>query len=140
MRAKSIKAFLLVGLFVMISCQSSGQVLKFNTTQVTTCEKLSDGSWGPWADAVEVTQAVVVNFDKAVITVASSPKQVYDIVEAEDQIQDANGDDFFTFICEDDDGDACRVVLSVMHSQGGRPLLTVEYDDVMLLYAMTEAE
>ena len=140
MGTKSIKAFLLFGLFLLISSQSFGQVLKFHTLEATTCEALADGSWGEWTAAVDVKNAVVVNFDKAVITVASSPKQVYDILEAEEQIKNEDGDDFFTFICEDDEGDACRVVLSVMHSQGGRPLLTIEYDDVMLLYNMSYAK
>ena len=140
MGTKSIKAFLLLGLFFLIGSQSFGQVLKFNTLEATKCRALEDGSWSEWTEAVEVMQAVVVNFDNATITVASSPKQKYDILEAEEQSKDEDGDDFFPFICTDDQENPCRVLLSVLHSEGGRPLLTIEYDDLIVIYSMTYAE
>jgi hypothetical protein len=140
MATKSVKSILLLGLFLFISSQSYGQVLKFKTTEMATCQELLDGSWSSWSDPVEVSQKIVIDFNKSVMTVFSNPKQVYDILEAEEQVKDEDGDDIFSFICEDDDGDTCRVILSVLHSQGGRPQMTIEYDDLMLLYNMTYAD
>lgn len=140
MGIKSIKSFLLLGLFLFISSQSFSQVAKFKTVDASQCLALSDGSWGEWSESVSVVQAVVVDFDNGFITVASNPKQRYDILEAEEKITDEDGDDFFPFICQDDEGDVCRVLLTVLHSEGGKPTMTIEYDEVMLHYTMALAE
>ena len=140
MATKGVKSILLVGLFLFISSSSFAQVLKFKTIERATSEELIDGSWSDWSDAVKVSHSVVINFDNATITVSSNPKQVYDILEAEQEIKDEDGDQYFPYICEDDEGDTCRILLSVLHSQEGRPMLTIEYDDVMVLYNMAYAE
>lgn len=140
MATKNIKSILLLGLFLFISSTSFGQVLKFKTIEVATAEELLDGTWSDWSEAQKVSQLVNINFDNATITIFSNPKDAYDIVEAEAEIKDEDGDQFFPFICEDDEGDSCRILLSVLHSQGGKPLLTIEYADVMILYNMTYAE
>lgn len=140
MATKSVKSILLLGLFFFVSSMSFGQVLKFKTIEVTTSEELLNGTWSDWSDAVKVSQSVVIDFNKATITIFSNPKDVYDIVDVEEDIKDEDGDQFFSYICEDDEGDGCRVLLSVLHSQGGKPLLTIEYADVMIMYNMTYAE
>lgn len=140
MATKSVKSILLMGLFFFVSSMSFGQVLKFKTIEVATSQELEDGSWSEWSDAEKVSQSVVIDFEKATITIFSNPKDVYDIVEPEAEIKDEDGDQFFPYICEDDEGDSCRVLLSVLHSQGGRPMLTIEYGDVMILYNMTYDE
>ena len=140
MVAKSFKALLVLGLFLLISSQSFGQVMKFQTVEASQSLALSDGSWGEWSEGVAVKQAVVVDFDKGYITVASTPKQKYDIQEAEEKYKDEDGDEFFPFICEDDEGDLCRVLLTVLHSEGGKTMMSIEYDDVVLLYSLSYVE
>lgn len=141
MGTKSIKAFLLVGLFILISSQSFGQVLKFHTLEAATSEKLADGNWGPWSEVVGVMQSVVMNFDNGTITIAANPKQVFNILEIEEQETDEDGDDYFYYLCEDaEEGEDCRILLMVMHSEGGRPMMSLEFEDGMVLYKMTYAK
>ena len=83
MATKSVKSILLLGLFFFVSSMSFGQVLKFKTVEVSTCQELQDGTWSNWTEAAKVSVPVVIDFNKATITIAASPKDVYDIISVE---------------------------------------------------------
>lgn len=133
MGTKSIKSILLLGLFLFIGSQSFGQVFKLKTTDLTTCQKMNNDEWGEWSDLEPVSELVVMDIDEGRITIHSKQKQVYDVVENEGAEEDEDGE-YFTYLCVDEEGNTCRVMLIVLHDDDEGAQLNIEFSNVMALY------
>ena len=134
MISKKLKSTLLLGLCLLISSVSYGQVVKMRTTGLAMRYQIDDYRWGEWSDFKPVSVLVVMDSDADRITIYSQETQVYDAIEAEKTRYDSDGDEFYPVICVNEDGVRCRVELATLHSRGGRNQLYIEFDDVIFVY------
>ena len=108
--------------------------VKMKTTSFAYNYKENGYSWTNWSDFEEASILVLMDLGRDRITVYSKDTQVYDIAKDEGKTTDTDGDDFYSFLCVNEDGKACRVRLAKLNSQGGRNQLYVEFDDMKWVY------
>jgi len=108
--------------------------IKMKTTSIAYNYKENGYSWANWSDFEEASMLVLMDLDRERITIYSKETQVYDIAKDEGKTTDSDGDEFYSFLCVNEDGKACRIRLAKLNSQGGRNQLYVEFDDMKWVY------
>ena len=93
MTSNKLKSTLLLGLFLLISSVSYGQVIKLRTTGLAIKYEIDDYRWGEWSEFEPVSVLVVMDIDADRITIYSKETQVYDAIEAEKTRYDSDGDE-----------------------------------------------
>ena len=124
---------ILVAFLLSFMCVFSyaADILKFQTTGLSI-KTLENGSWTKWSDWEKCSCLVVINIDKDVITIYSSEKQVYDIIECNDPYTDSDGDEVLKMHAVDQDGDECDIRL--ISRLKGSDQLYVDFADIMWVY------
>ncbi len=134
MTSNKLKSTLLLGLFLLISSVSYGQVIKMRTSSIAYRYISEYNDWTDWSDFEEVSALVVIDIDRERITIYTKETQVYDIVKYEGSEVDSDGDDIMSFFCVDDDGDACGIDLVKLNSRNGQNQLYVRFADLQFAY------
>ena len=134
MASSKLKSTILLGLFLLISSMSYGQVVKLRTTELALRYEIDEYRWGEWSDFEDVSVLVVMDIDADRISIYSKETQVYDVIQAEEVRYDADGDKFMPYICINEDGVKCRVELATLNSQNGRNQLYVKFENMMFVY------
>lgn len=112
----------------------TAQVVKVETTSLSYRYKDDNLKWSKWSDFEETSVLVSIDPDKDRIIVYSKKTQVFDVLDSEGKKTDEDGDNFYSFLCRDEEGKKCRVRLAILNSRSGRRQLYVDYDDLMYVY------
>ncbi|WCM41051.1 hypothetical protein MG290_08765 [Flavobacterium sp. CBA20B-1] len=134
MKSRNLKSILLLGLIILMTNLTYGQVYKLKTTSVAFMTKVNDYQWSDWSEWEETSILVVMDIDKDRFTIYSKETQVYDVAEDEGKTTDSDGDDTWSFYCVNKDGLTCRVRLVKLNSQNGRNQLYVDFNDMKWVY------
>ena len=136
-----MKKHLSLSLLLLLLFTTTGfsQITKFRTTGFAYTTKNSEGNWEEWSDFEDISLLVVLDNDKSRVTVYSDEKQVYDIVntdeETSDGTTDESGDQSWSFTAVDQDGDECELKMMVRYSQDDqRQEIYIIYDDYAWVY------
>ena len=123
-----------MGLFLMISSAGYGQVIKMRTKAVAHRYVMENNKWSEWSDFDELSVLAVIDRDKERFTIYTKETQVYDVIKYEGEEVDSDGDEIISFMCIDDDGDACGVDLVRLNSRDGENQLYVRFADIEVAY------
>ena len=92
------------------------------------------------AASLETSVLIVMDLDKERITVYSKETQIYDFAKDEGKTTDADGDDFYSYLCVNEDGLSCRIRFANLNSQNGRNQLYVDFNEWILDYDREEID
>src|SRR5690554_999480 len=135
LRTNFVMVLVMVPFMFLKSEPAHGQSpIKMKTTSIAYSYKENGYNWANWSDFEPTSILVLMDLDKERITVYSKETQIYDIAKDEGKTTDSDGDDFYSFLCVNEGGKACRVRLAKLNSQGGRNQLYVKFDDMKWVY------
>ena len=113
--------------------QLEAQVYTFSTSGISVLQKNKSGSWGNWSDLDLVNILVKLDSGKNRIVVYSEVIQLFEITEYI-PLQENETDKIYTFLCTDNDGEACTLSIITRKNQDNRKQLYIRYDNRVILY------
>lgn len=133
---RAIKLMGLIAIMILaLSTFSFSQTYKLKTTSISTRQKTNNYEWGDWSEWKDVSMLITLNIDEERITIYSKEKQVYDIVDFEDEKEDEDGNRIMTFYCVDNDGGTCRLRMVKLLSNEVYSQLYIDYRTVSWVYS-----
>jgi hypothetical protein len=108
------------------------QTYYYKTFQFAYKVKTDSGIWSNWSDWESSDMLLTINMDTDVITVYSSHKQVYKVLDDEGSYTDESGGKQQKFYVVDQDGDFGYVRLRI--EKNGNSQVYVDFGDIMWVY------
>ena len=125
-----MKRILSVFLFICSVQFITAQVYKFNAYQLAFYD-IKKEKWEPFEDTDIL---VSMNVDGKKIKIYSKEAQSFDIITVEEKKKDTDGDDTFSFYCEDQNGITCYVDFMILNSKNGIRQLYITYSNAKYVY------
>ena len=131
-----------LSIFLLLSSFSShSQVYKFKAFQ--TCVRTPD-------DARDIEETdwnktdilVVINIDKGKIKTFGNKQGDYDIISVDETVKNNRGDNVVPYIAVDDEGNKCRIEVTIFNDQSGKHTATMNviYPKVNIVFRLKRDE
>lgn len=112
--------------------QIDAQIYKYNTFQFAYKVKNTSGIWTSWSDWETSDMLLTINLDTDVITVYSTRRQVYKVLDDMGAYTDESGGRQQKFYVIDQDGDYGYVRLRI--ETNGNSQVYIDFNDIMWVY------
>ena len=110
----------------------NAQTYYYKTFQFAIKYKSDSGTWGKWSDWESSDMVLTIDMDNDVITVFSSKKQTYKVLEDMGSYTDESDGKQQKFYVIDQDGDFGYIRLRI--EKNGNSQIYVDFNDVMWVY------
>lgn len=128
-----IKLVLLFIFFITGIKHAYSQTYKFKTSGLSVMTKDIKGNWGKWSDLNLVVILLKLDTDKNRIVIYSEIIQLFEIIEYI-PLKENESDSIYTFICKDNNGEDCTILIITRKNQDYRKQLYINYDNRILVY------
>ncbi len=119
---------------VTTTFSQNSDILKLRTTELAIMYMESYG-WGEWSDWEDVNVIVVFDIEKDRIKIFSKETQIYDVIQDKGKSYD-DGDEIYSYLCVNEDGNQCRVKLWKRYRSNGSfyNQLYINFSDMRWVY------
>jgi hypothetical protein len=113
--------------------KTSAQVYTFKTSSLSVMDKNSKGSWNEWTEFKKAEIIITLDANKDRFVINSKELQLYKIESYLEKTSNEN-DDTLGFICTDNDGVKCAILIVTRKKENNRMQFYINYPDLKMVY------
>lgn len=109
------------------------QTYRFKTSSLSIIEKDKKGKWGNWSDFKKAELIIELDGSKNRIIINSEQLQLFTIASY-GKVTDNETDKTVPFLCEDNNGAPCMIMIITRKKENNRMQIYVNYQDLKMVY------
>ncbi len=113
--------------------KTSAQVYTFKTSSMSVMDKNDKGGWNEWTEFKKAEIIITLDANKDRFVVNSKELQLYKIESYLEKTSNEN-DDTLGFICTDNDGVKCAILIVTRKKENNRMQFYINYPDLKMVY------
>ncbi|WP_298397431.1 hypothetical protein [Flavobacterium sp.] len=113
--------------------KTSAQVYTFKTSSLSVMDKNSKGGWNEWTEFKKAEIIITFDSNKDRFIVNSKELQLYKIESYLEKVSNEN-DDTLGFICTDNSGVKCAILIVTRKKENNRMQFYINYPDLKMVY------
>ena len=130
---RKLKTLFFLLIFLTGTVSTVAQIYRFKTSSLSIIEKDKKGKWGNWSDFKKAELIIELDGSKNRIIINSEQLQLFTIASY-GKVTDNETDKTVPFLCEDNNGAPCMIMIITRKKENNRMQIYVNYQDLKMVY------
>ena len=130
---RKLKTLFFLLIFFLGMGTTNAQTYRFKTSSLSIIEKDKKGKWGNWSDFKKAELIIELDGSKNRIIINSEQLQLFTIASY-GKVTDNETDKTVPFLCEDNNGAPCMIMIITRKKENNRMQIYVNYQDLKMVY------